>query len=200
MNTHKLFPSIVAILLAVTAVSLTGCTSVGVITYPTPGKMTGGSVNSEHINLTDHNLTNHGGEQVITNGITFTQGGLRITVKAYSFGNHPILGGPFVLPVFPVFWLEWFAGPFGDKSLQVSVDFDGPGYEFDPAQFVIVQGEQELKPTKIQGIAPNFLLEYATDARAFSLRLHGVRNAAGPVELPDIVFSRGTFWVWDMAP
>lgn len=190
---HK-FLQLFVILVCVCTLLLTGCSSLQVVTYPEAQQLPEGKLKSVIKQLSDHGPKITG---EFINEIEFSKNGLTVFVTAESQREYPITIGPAYLPVFPAFWMDWFLGPFGDKTLKLDVGyFSKENYDLDPTQFVIVQNGNELKPSKISGSS----LEYETSNWEFILKLRGIRNQSGAVVLPDIHFSRGTVWIFDIAP
>lgn len=182
---------------------LTGCSSLSVVTYPEAQQLPEGTLKPANKRLAEHGFKT---TWELVNGIEFSKNDLRVFVTAESRRELPVTVGLPYTPIIPVFWLDWFFGPYGDKMLKLKVCFFSKEYyDFYPTQFVIVQDGNEIKPMDIKpmktsGWSEAFDLEYETRSWEFILKLRGIRNQSGAVELPDIHFSRGSVWVYGMAP
>jgi hypothetical protein len=176
---------------------LTGCSSLSVVAYPEPQELPDAKRMVVKATLAEHGPKT---EWELIKGIDFRKDDLYVTVRAESERETPMFIGPPYVPIIPAFWLDWFFGPFGDKKLKITINFGGSVSDADPRQFVIVQNGKEMKPTEVSGSVREFKLEYDTSNWEFTLKLRGVRNASGIVELPDVNFSRGSVWVFGLAP
>lgn len=179
---------------------LVGCSALTVVSYPEPRQLPGGVKSTEKVQLTEHEWFGENYRE-LAQSISFHHSGLDIAVSANSRSEKGILIGPLVFPIIPIFWLP----AVGDKTLKLNVSVSGQNFSADPAQFVVVQNGKELRPntsrTNVKTDShSSFNLEYGTDDWEFVLKLHGISNLSGLVELPDVIFSRGAFWLLHSAP
>jgi len=198
MKTFDLLTRLNLFLFCVIMLSTTGCSILSVVTYPEAKQLPNGKLIPVTERLAEHGFKTH---YKLNTGIYFSYNDLEVQVTGENRKYYPITAGPPYVPIVPTFWLDWFLDFQENKTLNLSVDFfSTEDYEYDPTKFVIVQDENEIKPILVYGEEGSFNLEYDTTLWEFKLKLLGIRNKSGVVTLPDVYFSRGSVWVFDLVP